>query len=82
MIVDIQMMQPAPSCNGGRLNIAFLKQVDGNIPTFILFVNNTRYLHFSYKRYLEKKFREYFGFEGTPLRLVFKNKRGDQNEKR
>ncbi|MCK5945837.1 MAG: ribosome biogenesis GTPase Der [Mycoplasmataceae bacterium] len=82
MIVDIQMMQPAPSCNGGRLSIAFLKQVDGNIPTFILFVNNTRYLHFSYERYLEKKFREYFGFEGTPLRLIFKSKRGDKNEKR
>ena len=82
MIVDIQMMQPAPSCNGGRLSIAFLKQVEGSIPTFILFVNNTRYLHFSYERYLEKKFREYFGFEGTPLRLVFKNKRGDKNDKR
>jgi len=77
MLVDIQSMQPAPSFKGGRLNISFAKQVEASIPKFILFVNNPRYLHFSYKRYIENQFREYFGFEGTPIKISVRSKRGD-----
>ncbi|WKX02618.1 ribosome biogenesis GTPase Der [Candidatus Mycoplasma mahonii] len=76
MIMDIQAMQPAPSFKGGRLNIAFAKQVESSIPKFILFVNNEKYLHFSYKRYIENQFREYFGFLGTPIKIVLRNKKG------
>ena len=84
VVMDIQMMQPAPSNNGGRIQIAFAKQINNKVPTFTLFVNNRDYLHFSYKRYLENQFRQYFGFEGTPIILLFRNKRrtGDEfNEK-
>lgn len=84
VVMDIQMMQPAPSKKGGRLQITFAKQIPNKIPTFTLFVNNKDYLHFSYKRYLDNKFREFFGFEGTPIVLLFRNKkkRGDEfNEK-
>lgn len=78
MLIDIQSFQPAPSFKGGRLNISFGKQVESSIPKFILFVNNTKYLHFTYLRYIENKFREYFGFEGTPIKITLRNKKGDK----
>lgn len=81
MIMDIQAMQPAPSFKGGRLNVAFAKQVESSIPKFVLFVNNDKYLHFTYKRYIENKFREYFGFEGTPIKIVVRNKRREAYER-
>jgi GTP-binding protein len=43
-------------------------------PTFVIFVNNAEGVHFSYQRYLGNKLRESFGFEGSPLRLVFKDR--------
>ncbi|MDP6042896.1 MAG: ribosome biogenesis GTPase Der, partial [Dehalococcoidales bacterium] len=43
-------------------------------PTFVFFVNDARLIHFSYRRYLENKLRQAFGFTGTPVRLVFKAK--------
>ncbi len=84
VLTELQMIQPSPSFNGGRLQISFGKQIKNRIPTFILFVNNKKYVHFSYKRYIENQFREYFGFEGTPMLFLFrnKNKKGDDfNEK-
>ena len=78
MLIDIQSFQPAPSFKGGRLNISFGKQVESSIPKFVLFVNNTKYLHFTYLRYIENKFREYFGFEGTPIKITLRNKKGDK----
>lgn len=74
IILEIQQMQPAPSFKGRRLNITYIKQVDGKIPTFLLFVNNVEYLHFTYKRYIENQLREYFDLEGTPINLLFRNK--------
>lgn len=76
VITDIQLAQPAQSFNSGRLNIKFVKQVDAKVPTFVFWVNNTKYLHFTYQRFLENQLREYFGFEGTPLRLTFRNQKG------
>ena len=78
MLIDIQSFQPAPSFKGGRLNISFGKQVEASIPKFVLFVNNTKYLHFTYLRYIENKFREYFGFEGTPIKITLRNKKGEK----
>lgn len=75
MILEIQQMQPAPSLKGRRLNITYIKQTEGKVPTFILFVNNVEYLHFSYKRYIENQLREYFDFTGVPINLIFKNKK-------
>lgn len=74
VILEIQQMQPAPSYKGRRLNITYVKQTEGRIPTFLFFVNNVEYLHFSYKRYIENQLREYFDLEGTPINLVFRNK--------
>lgn len=81
LIADVQMFQPAPTVNGGRMQITFAKQIDAKIPTFTLFVNSTNYLHFSYERFLENQLRSHFGFEGTPIKLLFRNKnKGDEYE--
>lgn len=79
---DVQMMQPAPTFKGGRLQISFGKQVEARIPKFILFVNNKNYLHFSYERYLDNQFRQYFGFEGTPIKLAFRDKKQKAKEEK
>ncbi len=78
VILEAQQMQPAPSFKGKRLNITYIKQIEGNIPTFLLTVNDKESLHFSYRRYIENNLRENFDFEGTPINLIFKNK----NEKK
>lgn len=81
VLADVQQMQPAPTHCGGRLQILFAKQAEANIPTFILFVNDERYVHFSYERFIENQIREQFGFDGTPIKLLFRKKKsGDQDE--
>jgi GTP-binding protein len=60
-----------PTILGKTIKIKYCTQVDINPPTFVFFVNDTR-VHFSYKRYLENKLREAFGFTGTALRIIFK----------
>ncbi len=47
-------------------------------PTFIFFVNDAELVHFSYRRYLENRIRQAFGFEGTPLKMVFRNREQDE----
>lgn len=64
-----------PRSGSKRLKIMYVTQAEVNPPTFIFFVNDAKLIHFSYKRYLENKLRESFGFIGTPLSLVFKVKR-------
>jgi GTP-binding protein len=54
------------------MKIYYATQSDIAPPTFVFFVNDARLLHFSYERYLENILREAFGFEGTPLRLLFR----------
>ena len=63
-------MNPTTTFNGGRLKIFYGNQVAICPPTFVLFVNEPTYLHFSYKRYLENQIRDRFGFEGTPIHIV------------
>ncbi len=63
-----------PRSGSKRLKIRYATQAEVNPPTFIFFVNDAKLIHFSYKRYLENKLRESFGFAGTPLSLVFKTK--------
>jgi GTP-binding protein len=57
-----------------RLNILYATQASVNPPTFVFFCSNPQLVHFSYVRYLENRLRELFGFDGTPIRLVFKAK--------
>jgi len=61
-----------PRSGGKRLKILYATQAEVNPPTFVFFVNDAKLIHFSYRRYLENKLRQSFGFVGTPLRLVFK----------
>ena len=67
-----------PSDKGRQLRIYYATQVAVNPPTFVLFVNDTNILHFSYKRYLENYFRKSFGLDSTPIRLFARNKSNDK----
>ncbi len=70
VFIDAQAMNPTTTFNGGRLKIYYVNQVSICPPTFVLFTNDPDYLHFSYKRYLENRLREAFGFEGTPIHII------------
>jgi GTP-binding protein len=66
------LSHPPPSFKGRRLKLGYATQASGEAPTVVLFVNDTQLLHFSYRRYLEKKIRERFGLFGNPLKLVLR----------
>ena len=66
-----------PAHNGVRAKIKYITQASSNPPTFVLFVNDAKLINFSYKRYLENKFRERVDFSGSPINLVIKGK-GDE----
>ena len=70
----IAMVQP-PSDKGKRLKIYYATQASTKPPTFILFVNNAELAHYSYIRYLENQLRAKFGFEGTPVRFIIREKK-------
>ncbi len=67
--------RPPPSFKGKRLSLNFATQAESEAPTIVLFVNDVNLLHFSYRRYLEKKLRERFGFAGNPLKLVLRQEK-------
>ena len=77
VIQDAQMMNQAPHFNGGRLKILYASQVSSAPPTFVLFVNNPQFLHFSYERYLENRLRETFNFDGTPINIICRQKKNN-----
>jgi GTP-binding protein len=64
--------RPPPSFRGRRLQLKFATQAAAEAPTMVLFVNDTGLLHFSYRRYLENRLRERFGFAGNPLKIVLR----------
>lgn len=74
VLLDATLIQQAPFFNGDRLKIYYASQVEKNPPSFVLFVNDPNYLHFSYQRYLENKLREAFSFEGTPIKFILRKK--------
>ena len=63
-----------PRSKNKQLKIFYATQAEVNPPTFVFFTNDARLVHFSYRRYLENKLRQAFGFSGTPLRLTFKTR--------
>jgi len=69
-ILDLVSLNPAPTHNGGKLKIYYITQVGIKPPTFVIFVNNPKYLHFSYERFIDNKLRENFEFTGTPLKII------------
>ncbi len=72
-------VQP-PSDKGKRLKIYYMTQTSSNPPTFVIFCNSEELFHFSYRRYIENCLREAFGFEGTPIKIVIRQK-GEDGEK-
>ena len=74
----ISVVQP-PSDKGKRLKIYYATQASTRPPTFIFFVNDKELFHFSYQRYLINCFRNNFGFEGTPIRLIIREKGDKEN---
>lgn len=75
---EAQDVHPAPSHAGRQLKIYYGSQVRTDPPTFLLHVNDTKLFHFSYERFLENKFRETYGFIGTPIKLVAKGRRREE----
>ena len=63
-----------PRSGNKRLKVRYATQAEVNPPTFVLFANDAKMIHFSYRRYLENKLRQSFGFTGTPIRLIFKTR--------
>jgi len=75
ILYDAMAMNQPPSDKGKRLKIFYMTQVAVKPPTFVLFINDKELMHFSYTRYIENQIREAFGFKGTPLRLLSRERR-------
>ncbi len=78
VINEAYALNPPTSFKGKRLKIYYVTQAKTQPPTFILFVNNEELLKDSYKRYLENKLREAFGFFGTPIRISVRERGGKE----
>ena len=74
ILTEAVALQQPPSDKGKRLKIFYMTQVAVKPPTFVVFVNDKELMHFSYVRYLENRIRETFGFEGTPLRFIVRER--------
>jgi len=74
VISDSMSAFPPHEHNGIKLRVYYSTQVAVKCPTFVLFVNDTEALHFSYYRYLENRIREHFDFEGSPIKLILRKR--------
>ncbi|MBR0358289.1 MAG: ribosome biogenesis GTPase Der [Selenomonadaceae bacterium] len=79
LIRDAVSVNPPPSHRGKQLKIFFMTQADIQPPKFIIFVNDPELMHFSYLRFLENRLRESFGFEGTPLKLIVRGRKEEED---
>ncbi|MDK2984631.1 MAG: GTPase [Clostridia bacterium] len=75
VIRDALAYTPPPTEKGKRLKIFYVTQSGTKPPSFVLFVNDKKLLHFSYKRYIENQLRQAFGFEGNPLRIIVRERK-------
>ncbi len=74
ILSEAMALQQPPSDKGKRLKIYYMTQVAVKPPTFVVFVNDKELMHFSYVRYLENKIRDTFGFEGTSLKFIVRER--------
>lgn len=74
ILMEAVAMQQPPSDKGKRLKIFYMTQVAVKPPTFVVFVNDKELMHFSYTRYIENKIREAFGFGGTSLKFIIRER--------
>jgi GTP-binding protein len=70
---SVAIVQP-PSDKGKRLKVYYMTQAGVKPPTFVIFINDIELMHYSYQRYLENQLRKSFGFEGTPIRFILREK--------
>ena len=75
ILTEAVAMQQPPSDKGKRLKIFYMTQVAVKPPTFVIFVNSKELMHFSYTRYLENKIRDAFGFRGTSLKFIVRERK-------
>ena len=78
IMAEAVALQQPPSDKGKRLKLYYMTQVAVKPPTFVIFVNDKELMHFSYTRYIENKIREAFGFKGTPLKFIIRERKGDE----
>ena len=76
ILMEAVAMQQPPSDKGKRLRLYYITQVAVKPPTFVVFVNDKALMHFSYTRYLENRIREAFGFRGTSLKFIIRERSG------
>ena len=76
IMTEAVALQQPPSDKGKRLRLYYMTQVAVKPPTFVIFVNDKKLMHFSYTRYLENKIREAFGFRGTALKFIIRERSG------
>ncbi|MBO5051018.1 MAG: ribosome biogenesis GTPase Der [Clostridia bacterium] len=80
LLNDATTRHEPPSDKGKRLKVYYMTQVSVAPPTFVIFCNDAELFHYSYRRYIENCIRETFGFRGTPIRIVIRE-RGDKDDK-
>ena len=76
ILTEAMALHQPPSDKGKRLKIFYMTQVSVKPPTFVFFVNSKKLMHFSYTRYLENRIRESFGFRGTALKFIIRERSG------
>lgn len=79
IVTEAVAMQQPPSDKGKRLKIYYTTQVAVKPPTFVIFVNDRELMHFSYTRYLENRIRDTFGFRGTALKFIIRERKEEQS---
>ncbi len=79
IMAEAVAMQQPPSDKGKRLKLYYITQVSVKPPTFVIFVNKKELMHFSYTRYIENQIRDTFGFRGTPLRFIIRERNEEKH---
>ncbi|MBR6344494.1 MAG: ribosome biogenesis GTPase Der [Lachnospiraceae bacterium] len=75
IMTEAVAMQQPPTDKGKRLKLFYITQVSVKPPTFVIFVNDKELMHFSYTRYIENQIRDSFGFKGTPLKFIIRERK-------
>ena len=78
IMTEAVAMQQPPTDKGKRLRLFYITQVSVKPPTFVIFVNDRELMHFSYTRYIENRIRDAFGFKGTPLHFIIRERKENE----
>lgn len=81
IMTEAVALQQPPTDKGKRLKLFYITQVAVKPPTFVIFVNDKELMHFSYTRYIENKIRDTFGFRGTALKFIIRERKEKENGK-